>query len=152
MNFIVGGALALIIFMVGILSFGQRGSRDSEVAKQLVTDFGRTMGSVSLESSTASATLKSAYGEYVLPALLTMWQQDPSQAPGKSSLGSLPERIDVTSVTPQGNGFIVHGEIVFVVGSEASSYGALAPAPIIVQIVKDEDGNWKIAAFEIQER
>lgn len=149
-NILVGGILALIIVVAAYLSLAPGGANERREVERLVTDFGRTMQSVSLLGPDASSTLKVAYGDFVVPELLRLWQQDTQRAPGRSVSSPWPDHIDVTSITPQGSGYIVHGVLVYATSAGATSTGTLAPAPVIVQVVEDEEGNWKIAAFEMQ--
>ena len=71
-----------------------------------VTGFGMHLKNVSLlaPAATVRSTMAKEYGPYIIPELLTKWQNDPSQALGKTTSSPWPERIQISTITKELNG------------------------------------------------
>ncbi len=74
--------------------------------RNTVTDFGAHLKNVSLlaPAATVRAAMAKEYGPYIIPELLTKWQNDPSQALGKTTSSPWPERIQISTITKEPNG------------------------------------------------
>jgi hypothetical protein len=121
----------------------------AEMASSTVADFGQTLQSVSLLAPNASSTIATTYAPYVDPALLAQWEANPQSAPGRVVSSPWPDHIQITSVTPQGTGYVVDGNIIFMTSNSAEHGGNDGTTPVVMQLV-DENGTWMIVAFQGQ--
>jgi hypothetical protein len=117
---------------------------DTSAASSTVAAFGQTLQQVSIMAPDASTTIASVYAPYVDQALLMQWEANPQSAPGKVVSSPWPDHIQIESVSPQGTGYVVNGELVFM-----TSTGAAGTTPVVVQLV-DESGHLMIVAFQGQ--
>jgi len=118
---------------------------DKGVARSTAQDFGKQLQKVSLLERDASSTIASFYGPYVTPELLAIWQQKPSKAPGRPTSSPWPDHIDIVKITPQGESYIVEGDIILM-----TSTGEVGKIPVVMQLVRGESGKWLIAAYQEQ--
>ncbi len=112
--------------------------------RSLVEDFGERMQKVSLLSPDAPDSIASEYRDFVSPALIALWQSDPSKAPGRTTSSPWPDRIEITQMVPQGAGYLVQGALVFLAEGSEESAGI---TPVYIQVVR-ESGEWKIVAYQ----
>ena len=122
---------------------------DEQQITAALTAFGAQEQNVNVMAADASSTIAAIYAPYVDPALLAQWESDPTSAPGRVVSSPWPDHIQITSVTPQGAGYIVDGELVFMTNSETGQVGNAGTTPVVVQIEK-ENGGWMIVAFQGQ--
>jgi hypothetical protein len=111
---------------------------------QLVTSFGGYEKSISLQENTdlLKSDIQSNYGQFVTDALLQQWRADPANAPGRKTSSPWPDRIVIDSVSPQGAGYIVSGNIMMM-----TSTGVSAQVPVVLFVMREND-KWKIAAYQ----
>lgn len=121
--------------------------------RTLVSDFAERMKLVSLTAPKTElvAAMENAYSPYVSSDLLTQWEQNPQNAPGRQTSSPWPDHIEITSVTKNGDGnaysYIVQGDIVELTSKELVSGGVAAKYLAIIQVDKI-NGQWKISAFD----
>lgn len=120
---------------------------DERSVRTLITDFGTHLKNVSLLSPEAASTIEREYAPYASSALVELWKSDPSKAPGRRTSSPWPERIDITSLTPQGAGYVVQGAIIYMTSTEVDGGGNAGITPVYLQVVR-EDGGWQVVAYQ----
>lgn len=126
-------------------SSGQSSEAEEQAVRELVEGFGGQLKNVSLlaPKETVAADMQKYYGEYVAPALLEKWKNDPSSAPGRLTSSPWPDRIEIRSVERlAGDSYEVSGDIVEVTSAEESG-GAADTRPIRLSVQKIGD-RWLI--------
>ncbi len=123
-------AVGLWFFLSPATSPTQTGEEQGKIStetdtaiRDTVTQFGSHLKNVSLLStSTLSAQLQSEYGPYLSSDLLSKWQTNPDLALGREVSSPWPDRIEVVSVTPSGNGvYTVSADIVEVTSADTAT-------------------------------
>jgi hypothetical protein len=143
-------AVAGATLVAGIIGTGSTSTTvssqtsDENAASSTVAAFGQTLQQVSLMAPDAATMIANTYAPYVDPALLQQWEADPQSAPGKVVSSPWPDHIQINSIAPQGSGYVVDGELVFM-----SSAGVDNTTPVVIQLA-NENGSWKIVAFQGQ--
>lgn len=138
--------------LVGALLGGASTSSQAEqenAASSTVAAFGQTLQQVSIMAPNASSTIASTYAPYVDPALLQQWEANPQSAPGRVVSSPWPDHIGISSITPQGAGYIVDGELVFMTSDNTEHGGNAGTTPVVIQL-EEENGAWMIVAFQGQ--
>lgn len=121
-------------------------NQEAEVRK-LVENFGKRLQVVSLQSPDAAQQLQKQYSEFVSPALLEMWLNDVSTAPGRMVSSPWPDRIEITAVSKEGSErYEVTGFIVDVTSTEVGTGEAAAKIPVRM-VVQRERGGWLITEY-----
>lgn len=143
---VVCGA-TIIAGVIGTGSVPQTSGAD--MASSTVASFGQTLQNVSLLAPNASSTIATTYAPYVDPALLKQWEANPESAPGRVVSSPWPDHIQITSVTPQGAGYVVDGNLIFMTSNSAENGGNDGTTPVVIQLL-DENGSWMIVAFQGQ--
>lgn len=141
-------AAIVVVALLGLALFLYPTGNDEAGARTAVSSFGAQLQKVSLLAPDASSSIAAVYGPFVSPELLARWSADPSHAPGRQTSSPWPDHIDTQSVTPQGSGFLVFGTIVLMTSQEKEHGGNAGTTPVILQLVKDEKGIWRIVAYE----
>ncbi|HTR18734.1 MAG TPA: hypothetical protein VMH91_02015 [Candidatus Paceibacterota bacterium] len=138
-------------FVGALLGGGIGGTQapTADTASSTVASFGKTLQQVSILAPDASTTIASTYAPYVDPALLAQWEADPQSAPGRVVSSPWPDRIQIDSIVPQGSGFVVRGELVFMTSNEVEHGGNAGTTPVVIQLA-NEEGKLMIVAFEGQ--
>lgn len=139
---VVAGA-TLLATLGGTVSPASQGS----TATSTVEAFGSVLQNVSIMAPDASSAIASTYAPYVDPALLSQWEKDPQSAPGRVVSSPWPDHIQVDSVTPQGTGYIVNGQLVFMTSNEVEHGGNAGTTPVVAQLIP-ENGKLMIVAFQ----
>lgn len=124
---------------------------DLKAVEKLVADFGKTLKNVSLTApeDVAAKSIKENYAAYVAPALLTKWQSDPANAPGRLTSSPWPERIDITYAEKLSDvKYQVQGEIIEMTSVEMANGGYAAKRPVVLAVEK-ADGKWVITAVKL---
>jgi hypothetical protein len=145
---VVAGATVVGSLLVGS-SAGSSASSPENAASSTVASFGEALQQVSILAPNASSTIASTYAPYVDPTLLAGWEADPSSAPGRVVSSPWPDHIQINSVTPQGAGYIVDGDMVFMTSNNVENGGNAGTAPVVIQL-EEENGAWVIVAFQSQ--
>ncbi|HEX6939443.1 MAG TPA: hypothetical protein VF158_08525 [Longimicrobiales bacterium] len=123
----------------------------ARAAADLVRRFGGRLARVSLLAppDQLRRSIRDAYGPLVTPSLLDRWLRNPSTAPGRAVSSPWPARIEVRDVRRAGPGaYEVAGDVAYVTSVEAARGGAAHREPVVLTVVRGEDGGWRIAAYE----
>ncbi len=119
---------------------------DAKAVRSLVGNFGRALKNVSLLAPTAADDIANSYGNYLIPALLTAWENDPSQALGELTSSPWPDRIEISAVKQLGSDtYEVSGNIIEVTSMEVTQGGVAARRPVDLTVV-ETGGRWLIAS------
>jgi hypothetical protein len=116
-------------------------------AEDVVREFGLLLQNVPIAASReiASEAIRRHYSGLVDPQLLAAWAASPATAPGRRVSSPWPQRIEVTSSSPDDAETIVRGEIV-----EMTSTGESGRVPVTIRLRRN-DSSWLITAFESRE-
>jgi len=126
---------------------------DAAQAAELAENFGSSLKNVSLLASEniVKESLQENYGEFVAPALLTRWQNDPQNAPGRVASSPWPERIEILNIEKlSALKYEIKGEIIEVTSVELVNGGAAAKRPVTL-IVENLDNRWLITDVKIED-
>lgn len=118
----------------------------SAVAERL----GERLARVSLlaPDSTRRRQIRDEYGSLVTGSLLESWLSDPSGAPGRSESSRWPDRIEVSRVERLPTGaYRVAGDIVYVTSIEPGQ-GTADREPVVLVVVREPDGHWRVLELE----
>lgn len=157
-------SLCLGLFLVGCTN-GQNGDQQGQpngeiqendqnaeaAVKNVVENFGKKLQKVSLlaPENDLKQSMEENYGEYVSPALLAQWAEDPQNAPGRLTSSPWPDRIEILGMEKvSATSYLVEGEIIEVTSAEKESGEAAARRIIALTIEKIED-KWLINSVEL---
>ncbi|MFC0214962.1 hypothetical protein ACFFK0_21360 [Paenibacillus chartarius] len=118
-----------------------------EAVRSLVESFGGKLQRVSLlaPKDVVSKSMQEHYGDLVSQELLTQWQSDPEQAPGRMVSSPWPDRIDVQSTQKVSEDvYRVKGLVI-----EITSKNGIAAKRAIVAEVKKINNRWLIDNVEL---
>lgn len=149
---VVAAAALLGAVLIGsTVSTGSTTSQASQeaAASSTVASFGKLLQQVSIMAPNASSTIVGTYAPYVDPALLAKWEADPQNAPGRVVSSPWPDHISIATTTPQGTGYIVDGELIFMTSDNVEHGGFDSEVPVVAQL-EEENGSWMIVAFQEQ--
>ena len=127
------------------------GACEAPEVRQAVERLGGRLKEVSLlaPDSVVARTIREAYAPLVTADLLAAWLAEPDRAPGRTVSSPWPERIEVHTVEPAGDGACrVEGDVVYVTSVELAQGGAAAREPVTVEVV--EDDGWRVSAYEAE--
>lgn len=125
---------------------------DAAQAAELAENFGRSLKNVSLlaPEDMVKKSLQENYGEFVAPALLTRWQNDPQNAPGRVTSSPWPERIEILNIEKlSALKYEIKGEIIEVTSVELVNGGAAAKRPVTL-IVEKSENRWLITDMKYE--
>lgn len=146
------------VIVVGILALAgvaylapslDQAKEESDV-KLLVTDFGLKLKNVPLagEENATKAAIQENFGPLVTEEVMEQWLANPQLAPGRLTSSPWPERIDIATLSKQGQSYVVSGDIVMMTSAQmASSATDAGHVPVIMQVVKEND-KWVVAAYQ----
>ena len=123
---------------------------DQSTITKLVQDLGKNMKNVALlaPEELVSKSIQANYGNLVTPELLSQWQNNSSQAPGRVSSSPWPERIDIIKMDKLSDSqYQIKAEIIEVTSVEMSKGGYASKQPVTLQVEKINN-NWLITAFK----
>lgn len=147
------GILVILVILAGVAYYTLGGKADERAARELVEAFGLQLKNVPLtaEEEMVQESIGDYYAPYVMQDLLTAWITSPDQAPGRATSSPWPDHITVTSLTEQGAGYVVNGDVVLMTSVEVSSEADdnAGTVPVVLQVVPTDDG-WRIAAYQEQ--
>lgn len=121
---------------------------DGDAARAVVEEFGAKMQNVNIlgDKTMAADAIAREYGPLITPTLLSLWQQDPTLAPGRITSSPWPDHIQITSLERENRSkYVIEGDIV-----EVSNEAGLAETkeavrrPSVFTVEKD-GGAWKIS-------
>ena len=109
--------------------------------------FGKKLQNVSLLSPDAAQQIQKQYAEFVSLALLEMWVNDLSVAPGRIVSSPWPDRIEIISLEwADANTYEISGHIVEVTSNEVVN-GGEAGRVLVHIVVKRSNGGWWITEY-----
>lgn len=115
--------------------------------RALVEGFGKKLQNVSLLSPDAAQQIQKQYAEFVSLALLEMWVNDLSVAPGRIVSSPWPDRIEIISLEwADANTYEISGHIVEVTSNEVVN-GGEAGRVLVHIVVKRSNGGWWITEY-----
>jgi len=111
---------------------------EQAAVRSVVEDFGHSLKSVSLLSSTASQDIETNYKDFLDPALLAQWKVDPSKAVGRLTSSPWPDRIEIAGMVKIDQGvYEIFGKII-----DMTSMGMAGSRPIDLNVTKINVGNF----------
>jgi hypothetical protein len=142
--------VALIAITFTALYFGPdaRKARGDDAARALMSDFGSKLKNVPLLGDDAVVTkaIEDNYGAYITPELLADWKANHAHAPGRLTSSPWPERLTIATMSEQGSGRVISGEVILKTSTEGE--GEVADTvPYVAQVIQTA-GGWKIAAYQ----
>lgn len=121
-------------------------TEESEI-RDLVENFGMRLQNVSLQAPDAAQEIQKQYSEFVTPALLEMWMNDVSKAPGRIVSSPWPDRIEITTLSKEGTDrYELTGFIVEITSLEVVNGGAATKIPVRM-VVQKVQGSWLITEY-----
>lgn len=115
---------------------------DNKEVANLVENFGKKLQLVSLlaPKDILIKSMQENYGNFVTLELLSKWESDPLNAPGRLVSSPWPDRIDIQSVKQiSKDSYEVKGEIIEITSVEQKSGGIAAKRPITLTVKKIDD-------------
>ncbi|MEG6523304.1 hypothetical protein [Desulfotomaculum sp. 1211_IL3151] len=122
---------------------------NEQAVVSLVKDFGQRLQLVSLQASEdiLSESMQKNYVDLVSPGLLTEWQSDPQNAPGREVSSPWPDRIEILAMKKlSGEAYEIKGEIIEITSLEQTKGGFAGKQPINLVVKKIKD-RWLIDDF-----
>jgi len=121
----------------------------ADAVRAVVMDFGERLQRVSTAApdSLVRRAVRAAYATVVTAALLEKWITDPASAPGRDVSSPWPDRIEVRQVRSADRACAVSGDVVYVTSAETGTAAAAAREHVTLRVVQ-EDGAWRIAAYD----
>lgn len=124
----------------------------SEIDTQIrarVVEFGSKLKNVSLlmPPQDLKTQMQTHYGPYLTKDLLTLWQNDPAKALGRSVSSPWPDRIEVVEVTRLNDeSYKAEGNVIEITSADTP----LQPAAIypVTLVLKKDQNTWYIASIE----
>lgn len=121
---------------------------DGDAARAVVEEFGTKLQNVNIlgDKTMAADAIAREYGPLITPTLLSLWQQDPTLAPGRLTSSPWPDHIQITSLKRENRSkYVIEGDIV-----EVSNEAGLAEPKEAVRrpgvfTVEKDGGAWKIS-------
>jgi len=148
-------AIAVIIIAAALAGAGYLHQKqvaqdisDNASVTTLVTQFGQQMQKVSLSAPDALEEIASNYAPYATPELVKSWQDNHSFAPGRGVSSPWPDRIEIISVTKNGDGtYTAQGNVIEITSQEVAHGGIAAEFPVTLT-AKKVSGSWLIANYQ----
>lgn len=146
------GAAVIILFIAAIIwglastpptgDAKISGEVDQAIRSQVMS-FGANLKNVALLNENAASQIEAEYGEFLSPALLAAWKENPSEALGRQTSSPWPDRIEVVEVVPTGsNQFRVEGNVIEITSADSPN----APAAVypVTLMVAELNGAYRI--------
>jgi hypothetical protein len=119
---------------------------DAQVG-DLVETFGRRLQAVTLLAPDAAEQIQTQYAGLVSPALLKIWMEDTSKAPGRMVSSPWPDRIEIaTLVSETADRYVIDGFVVEITSAELASGGVADRIPVHM-VVERQQGHWLITGY-----
>jgi len=147
----------IILIIIGVsigLYFWQKnqlkeeiGLGDETAIRLLIEEFGQKLKSVSLQApqEIVAQSIEENYKDFVTPELLSLWQNNPSFAPGRITSSPWPERIEIDEIQKiDENNYLVKGRIIEITSVEVIEGGAAAEREVEITVEK-VNGKWLIS-------
>jgi hypothetical protein len=121
---------------------------DDTAVHTVVTQFGANMQKVSLSSPGVLGEIDDAYAAYATSSLIAKWKSNPPFAPGRGLSSPWPDRIDIKSITKNGDGsYMAQGMVDEVTSNEVAHGGLAAEFPLTLTL-KKYNGTWLIYDYQ----
>jgi hypothetical protein len=121
-------------------------TEEAEV-RDLVEEFGKRLGAVSLLAADAAQQIQQQYSEFVSSTLLERWMNDVSDAPGRLISSPWPGRIEIATLSKQDSDrYEVTGFVIEVTSVEMVNGGAVDKIPVRVVVQREQD-HWLITEY-----
>ncbi|MHB8125353.1 MAG: M56 family metallopeptidase [Desulfitobacteriaceae bacterium] len=126
---------------------------ESAVAEviSLVENFGQKLQAVSLLAPRdyVNKSIQENYGEFVSPELLSAWQKDLQNLPGRMGSSPWPDRIEILSTKKSSESeYEVKGKILEITSEEMQNGGVAGKRPINLSVGRVEN-RWLITAVQL---
>jgi hypothetical protein len=156
-NIIILLVLVLVVIAFYALFYSPESSFTNEPVQSeadtsvrtLVGEFASKLKNVSLLLPPAElgSQLAVEYGPFITPELLTAWQEDPAKALGRNVSSPWPDRIEIVSVSKQGDtSYKVEGNVIEI--SSADKPTEPATTYPVTLTVEEREGKWLIASAQ----
>lgn len=145
--------LFIILLTVAAVSFylWNQPKQDEAAVRNVVENFGKTLRNVSLLSPTSAQDMEENYKDFLDPALLAQWKEDPSKALGRLTSSPWPDGIEVLSIERfASDAYEVSGNIIEITSAEEAQGGIPAKRPVDLNVAKFED-RWLITSVSLGE-
>jgi hypothetical protein len=121
---------------------------ESEAAeiRALVANFGSRLRNVSLLGPDAAQELQNQYAEFVAPAVLAVWMNEPLTAPGRLVSSPWPDRIEISALEKIDDKYIVTGYVIEMTSTEIASGEAANQIPVQI-VVEKVQGRWLVTEY-----
>ena len=141
--------IVVIVAILGGFALFQSDVLGERAARNVVTSFGAQLKNIPLsgEPEIARQAIEEKYAEFVSLELLEQWKKIPAGAPGRLTSSPWPERIEITEIVSQGNGYVVSGNVIYMTSVEETQGGIARSQPVVILVVRNNDG-WRIAAYQ----
>lgn len=129
-------------------------NRQSDESKEIITlieDFGKNLKKVSLQApkEILHLSIQENYSDYVSPSLLSEWQKDTRNIPGRMTSSPWPERIEVLNINKVSElVYKAECEIIEITSVEMKNGGVAARRPIEITVEKVES-RWLITSVNL---
>lgn len=148
--------VSIVLAVVAVAALGwyvaygtDRSEQSAELAVRAhVEAFGERLKNVSLLAppATVHADMQAQYAAYVSPELLAEWISNPTLAPGRLTSSPWPERIEISSVQPDGEGYRVSGKVIEMTSSDTENPAVERDIELMVQKF---GGEWRITRVSL---
>lgn len=121
-------------------------SLEEQAVRKQITKFGSRLKSVSLLAPSAilKEEMRNQYDQFLSPELLLKWQNNPTEAMGRTTSSPWPDRIDITSVFKQSETlYIVEGNVIEITNI-SDPKESVSTYPVVFAVEKTND-DWLIA-------
>lgn len=145
---VIGIALIVIFAMNNTKEPASNNKDKEQQVREVVQEFGSRMKNVSLLAPTVKEDIRAQYEEYVSPEIMTYWQENPLNAPGRRSSSPWPDRIEIQEVTRLEDGaYDVQGVVIEITSTEEATGGAASQYQIALKL-REVSGAWIITGYQ----
>lgn len=140
-------------FEAKTISFKPENTDDEVAITQLLAEFGSKLKNVALlaPEDIVKNSIKENYGDFVSPALLAAWKNDPQNVPGRFTSSPWPERIEIIGLDKVSDyQYKVKAEIIEMTSVEMLNGGDAGRRSITLEVEKKEN-HWLIVGYQNNE-
>ena len=144
-------AIVVVCAAAGRFFLYQNQQKDQAGVRKVVESFGYTMKNFSLLSQTVKQDMEQNYKPFLSAELLSSWENDPSKAVGRLVSSPWPDKIDISSIKPDGaNSYQVSGKIILTTGDQIAKGDKAITQPVDFTVSKVGD-KWLITSAKTGE-
>ena len=115
--------------------------------RDLVENFGTRLQNVPLQAPDAAQEMQKQYAEFVSPALLEMWMNDISKAPGRIVSSPWPDRIEINTLSKENSDrYTITGFVIEITSTEVTSGEAAAKIPVRMVVQRGQE-RWLLTEY-----